>query len=275
MAESRSARIISLAYLTVRGTPPWEQVECARNCGYSHVGFRLHPVLDGEALMPLLGYPERLATAEKWLKETGVGLLDIEFFWIKPDTKIRDFEPYMEAGARLGARNLLAGANDPERSRFCEHWLELCDLAASYHLRAHVEFMPFPDMSTINNYADAINLMKTAPHPNAAIMIDAIHFDRAGSRISEIFPAHHAYMSYLQLCDAPAERPSLAEMQRQARADRLPPGRGKLDLVGLLKAVPPNLPVSVETPVAATENWPALDRAKLVYDATQELLARL
>jgi len=276
MAEGQPGpRIISLAYLTVRGTPPWEQVDCARSCGYSHVGFRFHPVLDGEALMPMVGYPERLAAAERRLKDTGVKLLDIEFFWIRPDTKVRDFVPYMEAGARLGAQNLLVGANDPDRNRFIDHWLELCDLAAAHHLRAHLEFMPFPDMATINSYADAINLMKAAPHPNAAIMIDALHFDRSGGRISEIVPEHHAYMSYMQLCDAPVGRPALEEMQRQARADRLPPGRGGLDLVGLLKALPPTLPISVETPVAATETWPAPQRAKLVYDATRELLARL
>jgi len=276
MAESQSGpRIISLAYLTVRGTPPWEQVDCALSCGYSHVGFRVHPVLDGEALMPLVGYPERLAAAGTRLKDTGVQLLDIEFFWIRPDTKVRDFVPYMEAGARLGARNLLAGANDPDQNRFIDHWLELCDLAAIHHLRAHLEFMPFPGMTTINSYAAAINLMKAAPHPNAAMMIDALHFDRSGSRISEIVPEHHAYMTCMQLCDAPAGRPSLDEMQRQARADRLPPGRGGLDLVGLLKALPPTLPISVEAPVAATQKQPAVERAKLVYDATREVLARL
>ncbi len=268
-------RIISLSYLTVRGTPPWEQVDCARDCGFSHVGLRFHPVLDGEPLLPVVGYPERLAATEKRLKDTGVKLLDVEFFWIKPDTKVRDFAPYLEAAARLGARNLLAGADDPDKNRFTDHWLELCGLAAAHRLRVHLEFMPFPDMSTIGNYAAAINLMKTAPHQAAAVMIDAMHFFRSGSRVAEIFPAHYAFMSYMQLCDAPAGQPSLAEMQRQAREDRLPPGRGALDLTGLLKALPPTLPISIEAPVLATQKQPARERAKLVYDATQELLARL
>jgi sugar phosphate isomerase/epimerase len=267
--------MISLAYLTVRGTPPWEQVECASRCGYTHVGLRFHPVLDGEALMPVVGYPERLAATEKRLKDTGVQLLDIEFFWIKPDTKIRDFVPHMAAGARLGARNLLAGANDPDKNRFIDHWLELCDLAAAHDLRAHLEFMPFPDMSTVASYAAAIDLMTAAPHPNAAVMIDAIHFFRGGSSVDEILPEHKAYLPSMQLCDAAAGRPALAEMMRQAREDRLPPGRGGLDLIGLLRALPPTLPISIEAPVAATRMQPAVERAKLVYDATQEVLARL
>ena len=257
MADDKSvssSRIISLSYLTVRGTPPWEQIDCARNCGFSHVGLRFQPVLDGEPLMPVVGYPERLAATERRLKDTGVKVLDIEFFWIKPDTKIRDFEPYLEAVARLGAQNLLAGANDPDKNRFTDHWLELCDLAAAHDLRVHLEFMPIAA---------------------AAVMVDAIHFFRSGSRIAEILPEHHAVMSYMQLCDAPAGRPSTEEIKRQAREDRLPPGRAGLDLIGLLKALPPTLPISIEVPVLATRTQPARERAKLVYDATQELLARL
>jgi sugar phosphate isomerase/epimerase len=267
--------MISLSYLTVRGTPPWEQVDCARDCGFSHVGLRFHPVLDGEALLPVVGYPERIAATEKRLNETGVKLLDVEFFWIKPDTKIRDFAPYLEAAARLGARNLLAGAADPDKSRFADHWLELCDLAATHNLQVHLEFIPLTNMSTMPSYAEAINVMQTAPHRAAAVMIDAIHFFRSGSRVTEILPGHHAFMRYMQLCDAPAGQPSLQEMERQAREDRLPPGCGGLDLIGLLKALPPSLPISVETPVLATQGKAPRERAKLVYDATRELLARL
>lgn len=135
--------------------------------------------------------------------------------------------------------------------------------------------MPLTNMSTMASYADAINLMTTAPHHAAAVMIDAIHFFRSGSRVAEILHEHHAFMRYMQLCDAPGGRPSLQEMERQAREDRLPPGRGGLDLTGLLKALPPSLPISVEAPVLATQKLPPGVRAKLVYDATRELLARL
>ena len=270
-----NARIISLSYLTVRGTPPWEQIDCARDCGFSHVGLRFHPVLDGEPLTPVVGYPERLAAIEQRLKDAGVKLLDVEFFWIKPDTKIRDFAPYLEAVARLGARNVLAGANDPDKNRFADHWLELCDLAAAHDLRANIEFMPMSDMSTIASYADAFALMKSVPHRAAGVTIDAIHFFRSGSRIAEILLEHHAFMPYMQLCDGPAGRLSIEEMKRQAREDRLPPGRGGMDLIGLLKALPPTLPISIEAPVLATRDRPARERARLVYDATRELLARL
>jgi len=233
-------------------------------------------VLQAETLMPVIGFPDRLKTTESRLKETGIQVLDLEFFWINADTKIADFEPYVEAGARLGARNVLTGANDPDRNRFIDHWLEMCDLAAKYRMRAHLEFMPFPDMATINTYAQAIELMKTAPHPNAGVMIDAMHFDRSGSQISEIRPEHYAYMAYTQLCDAPAGRPSLEEMERQARADRLPPGRGGLNLIGLLKALPPTQPLALEVPLGGdAQRWTHLQKAQHVFNATQDFLHRL
>lgn len=273
--SASDSRIISLAYLTIRGTPPWEHIDCARDCGFSHVGLRFNPVLDGEALMPVVGHSERMLATEKRLKDTGIKLLDVEFFWIKSDTEIQDFAPYLEAAARLGAKNLLAGAADPDKNRFTDNWLELCALAAAHNLQAQLEFMPLTAFSAIGSYAEAINLMKNAPHPAAAVMIDAMHFFRSGSRVAEILPEHHRFMREVQLCDAPAGQPPLKEMERQAREDRLPPGQGRLDLTGLLKALPASLPISVETPVLATQQLPPRERAKLVYNATRELLGRL
>jgi sugar phosphate isomerase/epimerase len=56
----------------------------------------------------------------------------------------------------------------------------------------------------------------------------------------------------VQLCDAAAERPAtMNEIIRQAREERLYPGEGGIDLSGLLRALPPGLPVSVEVPNVA------------------------
>jgi hypothetical protein len=121
------------------------------------------------------------AAIERRLNDTG-----IEFFWLRPETNIRDSMPYLEAAARLGARNLLVGAADPDKSRFTKHWLELCDLAAAHDLHVSLEFIPLPKLSTIASYADAIDLIQTAPHPAAAVTIDSLHFFRAGSRVPRL-----------------------------------------------------------------------------------------
>ena len=264
-------RIISLSTLTVRGTVPWDVVDCAAECGYTHAGFRFRPVIEGEPLLPIVGHPERLRRIAARMQATGIKVLDVEFFWIRPETDVRDFIPYFEAAAGLGAQAVLCGGADPDRKRFLERWLQVCDFAAPYNLRPHLEFMP---MSEIKTYADGIGVMKAAPHSNAGLMIDPLHFDRGGSSAAEILPEHWRYWSYMQLCDGRTPRPtSLDEMLLQAKGDRLPPGRGGIDLTGILRAVAPDLPLSLEVPIAGAEDWAPRRKAQLVYDATQELLA--
>lgn len=131
-------------------------------------------------------------------------------------------------------------------------------------------------MTEVKTYADAISVMKAVPHPSAAVMIDPLHFDRGGSRASEILPEHWRYFAYAQLCDGYAQRPiSIEEMQRQAKGDRLAPGRGGIDLIGILRALPAELPLSLEAPIAATEAWTPRRRAQLAYDAARDVLARV
>ena len=273
MTEQRAgSRILSLATLTVRGLAPWEIVDCARATGYSHVGLRVLPVIPGEQLVDLFE-EANMRRLEAKLAETGLGVLDIEFLWLRPDTNLRDQERLLALCQRLGARALLLAGGDPDRARFLDRWLELCELAAPFGVRPHIEFMPLSDIRT---YADAVSVMQAAPHPNAGIAIDTLHFDRGGSRASEILPAHHAWMSYMQLCDGHPERPTTeAELLRQAREDRLPPGQGGLDLDGSLRALPPDLPISVECPLIDAPHVPALERARIAMDATRRVLASL
>jgi sugar phosphate isomerase/epimerase len=86
--------------------------------------------------------------------------------------------------------------------------------------------------------------------PNSGILIDPIHFDRGGSRPDEIDSVPQDWLRYAQLCDAPAERPVDAQgLLLQARAERLMPGDGGIDLLGILRALPRKIPLSVEAPM--------------------------
>ena len=69
----------------------------------------------------------------------------------------------------------------------------------------------------------------------------------------------------------------MAEILRQARNERRFPGEGDCDLLGLLKALPANIPLSLEIPTVKLleQGVSGLDRAKMAIDRTRELLARL
>jgi sugar phosphate isomerase/epimerase len=254
-------RAIGLAALTVLELPAAEQVSVAAQAGYSHVGLRLIPVA-GQTLPPF-DVPE----VERRLRDTGVRVLDLEVFRLAPETRVDDFQPALAIAARLGASELLVHGADPDEARLVENLGRLCDLAARYRLAANIEPMPWVEVSTTGK---ANRVLAQAGRTNSAVLVDAIHFFRAGDRFSEI-PKR---LNYMQLCDARAERPAdMREIIRQARGDRLFPGEGGLDLEGLMRALPAELPVSVEIPYA--KPMTPLERATRALAATRSLLSRI
>jgi len=109
---------------------------------------------------------------------------------------------------------------------------------------------------------------------NGALLVDAIHFFRGGNRPQDLARVPRERLRYMQFCDARPEVPTdMQEMIRQARGDRLFPGDGGLDLVGLLRALPADLPISLEIPHA--KPMPALERVRRALAATRAVLEKL
>jgi sugar phosphate isomerase/epimerase len=238
---------------------PPDLVAVAAQAGYDSVGLRFIPVA-GQTLPRF-----DVAEVERRLRDTGVRVLDLEVFRIAPETRVGDFEPALAVAQRLGASELLAHGADADFSRLADRFGALCDLAARYRLAVNLEPMPWVEVA---NVAKAKRVLDAANRPNSALLVDAIHFFRAGDRFDEI----PRKLNYAQLCDARAERPAdLQEIIRQARGDRLFPGEGGLDLQGLVRALPPDLPISVEIPYAKPMS--PLERAQRALAATRKLLA--
>jgi sugar phosphate isomerase/epimerase len=261
-------RALGLAALTVLDVAPPAQVAIAAEAGYSHVGLRLIPATAEEVRHPIVGEGPMVREVERLLAETGVKVLDVEIFRLTPDVRLDEFEPAMATAARLGARHMLVAGNDPQEARLRDSFARLAELAARYGLIPSLEPMPWTDVSTVTA---AQRTIEGVDQP-AGVLVDAIHFFRADNRLSDIaaLPRHHLH--YMQLCDAPAECPAdTAELIRQARSDRLFPGEGGLDLRALLHALPSDIPVSLEIPVA--RKMDPLARARRALEAAQRLLA--
>jgi len=260
---SRPTRAIGLAALTVLELPHHEQVSAAAQAGYSHVGLRLVPV----AGQPY-NHPFDVAEVEKRLADTGVSVLDVEVFRLAPQTNTKEFEPAMATAQRLGATELLVHGADPDEARLIESFGRLCDLATRYGLNANLEPMPWVEVSSA---AKALRVLEGAGRANSGLLVDAIHFFRAGDSPQALTKVAPKFLRYMQLCDARAERPTdVQEIIRQARSDRLFPGEGELDLKGLLRALPADLPISLEIPVA--RKIEPFERARLALEATRKFL---
>lgn len=259
-------RPLGLAALTVLELPHHEQIAIAAQAGYTHVGLRLRPV----AGQPY-DYPIVMGLMKSRLADSGVRVLDVEVFRLDADTRVSDFEPVIAAAAELGAAHLLVHGADADAARLAENFGRFCDLAARYRLIANIEPMPWVEVSTI---AKALAVLRGAGRKNSGLLVDAIHFYRAGDTLEELGAVPREYLRYAQFCDAGPERPrEMQELIRQARGDRLMPGEGGLDLTGLLRALPADLPLSIEIPYA--KPMPPIERARRAREATLRIIERL
>jgi len=270
-----SERVFSLASLTVLELSPPDMVEVAARAGYSHVGLRLVPATPEEHHFALVADSELRRQTLARLRDTGIGVLDVEILRLKPETVVADFEKILAVGAQLGASELLVAGNDPDEQRLTEHFAELCDLAALYGLHPHLEFMPWTDA---RNLQQAVRIVENAGRENGGVLVDAFHFDRSESRLEDLVKVAPSRLRYAQLCDVAGLRPTdMAEILRQARNERRFPGDGDCDLSGLLGCLPANIPLSLEIPTVQLleQGVSGLERAQMALDKTRELLARL
>jgi sugar phosphate isomerase/epimerase len=272
MTQAHS-RALSLSALTVLELTPPQMVQCAADAGYDFVGLRLLPATDHEVRHEIVGDTALKRETLAVLKDTGIRVLDVEILRLKPGTDVASYAPMLETAAELGARYVLVAGNDPDEARTVDRLGQLCDIAAPLGLTPSLEPMPWTD---VKNIAQGARIVRASGRRNTGLITDPIHFDRAAESLDELRALPREYFGYVQFCDAPAERPTdLDTLLFQARCERKIPGEGGLDLVGLLRALPDHLPVSIEVP---TEQWaktkPAVDRARRLREATLAVLER-
>ena len=265
---------IGLAALSVLELAPPDMVTCAIDAGYDHIGLRLIPATPTEVQHAMVGDTPLVRETARRLRDTGLRCLDIEIFRLRPQTRVADYEAALATGARLGAREALVAGNDPDEPRLTASFAAFCDLAQRYGIGANLEPMPWTDC---RNFAQGARIVGNAGCDNGGVLIDPIHFDRGGSDAREIGGVPRARLRYMQLCDAPARRPADVEgLLHQARAERLMPGDGGLDLAGILRAVPHDLALSLEIPMhELARTMPALERARRMLARTRQLLSTL
>ncbi|HEV2677368.1 MAG TPA: sugar phosphate isomerase/epimerase [Aliidongia sp.] len=263
---------LSLSYYTVPELDPPKTVDVAAACGCDHVGLRLlggQP--DGEQ-PPVMTDPVLRRMTLGRLKDTGVTVLDANTARLTPATVVSKFRPFFEVASAFGARHALATADDPDRNRLSDRLAELCDLAAEHAMMVQLEFVPWMAIASVT---DAADMVRRVGRPNLGIALDALHFDRSGGRFEELADMPPAWFAYMHLCDAPAEwAPDKAALLHTAVKERLFPGEGGIDLVGLLRALPANIPLALEIPTETlARTVPARERVARAVAAARRVAA--
>ncbi|WP_423190899.1 TIM barrel protein [Agromyces ramosus] len=238
----------SLAHLTALSLSPPELVDAAAAAGYRYVGLRMTKVTAQEPHYPLAYDPALMRATKTHLAATGIEVLDIELARITSGDSPRDYLRFLEAGVELGARHVITQLPDSDFSRKTDRFAELCQLAEPLGLTIDLEF---PSWTETPNLTEATRVLRAADQPNAGLLIDLLHFARSGSSVEELRGLPPEWFHYAHVCDAPGEIPATtAGLIHTARFERLFPGEGEIDMLGILAALPAGIPFALEIPRA-------------------------
>lgn len=237
----------SLAHLSALSLSPPEMVDVAARVGYRYVGLRLAAVTANEPRYPLPHDAQMMRETQACLADTGVEVLDIELVRLTPDTDLTAFTAMLEAGAELGAKHVIAQAPDPDRARAVDRFAKLCEIARPLRLTVDLEFITWTETPDLEAAASIIAM---ANQPNGGVLIDTLHFCRSRCHVESLRALPRSWFHFAQVCDAPAQAPTTTEgLIHAARNERMFLGDGGLDVRGILDALPPDIPYSLEIPM--------------------------
>lgn len=236
----------SLAYLTVVNTPPPEMIYMAERAGYDFVSLRpIYMGLPGEPNFSLAKNTALFLDTKRALLETGIQLLDIELAKIEQGIDPLEYEPEIEAAAKLGGRHVLSSIWTDDRNEYIEKFAQLCDLAAQYDMTVDLEYVP---IASVKNLSAALDVLNTVNKDNVGLMLDIHHVHRAQDQVEDLKKVPKEWFNFLHLCDAPGEIPSdQEEMLRIVRQARSYVGEGGIDVASIVNSVP-EVPYSIELP---------------------------
>lgn len=265
---------LGLAALTVLDTAPLQQVDLAEKHGFDTIGIRLLPAAPGTTAYPLHEDDAALDALVRRLDDSSIEVFDLEIIRLGADFDPKSYVPLLEAGARLGAKAVLVGGDDRDRSRLTDSYARLAELCAQYGIVASLEFMPW---TAVPDAATAVEIVSQADGPARSVLVDGLHVGRSSTTLDDLAAIPREWLHYAQMCDGSVPAPTDdAELIRQAREERLVPGSGGIPLADIWSTLPAGLPVSIELPneplrrVVGTDAW----LARLVA-ATREVLAQV
>lgn len=98
-----------------------------------------------------------MAETKAALRDTGLSVSDIEFVKIEPQIDLPALLPFLDAGAELGAREVICAPYDPDLSCLADNLGTLSELAKSRGLGVSLEFFPWtvvPDLASAHRIVE-------------------------------------------------------------------------------------------------------------------------
>lgn len=259
--------LISLASGVLPEFTPFQMAEAAAGAGWPAVGIWVDPATWNRTVA---------AEVRRVVEGAGLVVLDVEVVWLKPGPDDPDHFRIIDAGAAIGARNVLVVSSDDAASSAAK-LARLVDHAAPQGMRVSLEFAAFTAVGTL---AAALDILERTERPDAGLLIDPLHFIRTGATVAALAAVDPRRLPYAQFCDAPLSGPPVSDVPaiiHEALDLRLDVGDGALPLAAIRDAMPAGIPLSIELRSKAVRDaWPdPVERARAVLASTRAGLAAL
>jgi sugar phosphate isomerase/epimerase len=248
-----------------------ERCEAAAAAGFSGIGLHI------DDLERTVSGGLDIAGMRAVLADTGLQVVEIEFLggWALDvdDTALTATEAKIDHVAEaFRGRHVSAGefrGGPLDRPAAAQRLAALSERRARHGLLVALEAFPW---SAIPDIATAIELVRLAGASNAGLMIDVWHFFNGGAEFDDLTALPGAGVAAVQLNDGPRVHD---DFLTNARATRLLPGEGDLDVVGLIGAVERTGftgPYCVEVNTPEFRALPIAEAAKQAFATSTEVV---
>ncbi|TXN28349.1 sugar phosphate isomerase/epimerase family protein [Lacisediminihabitans profunda] len=254
---------LTLGAITFRDRSFPNVVSAARAAGFDRIG-----VTVGQCVAAL----ERGISLDELrlrLSDAGLSIGELELIRLGDDSHVRHINSLVEDLAlALEPDRVHVAAWNVEHSMVRDTFASVCERLP--HLPIAFEFMPY---NAIPSFAASLDLVHSVGAPNASIVLDILHFFRAGTSFDALTAEALSRVAVVQLSDV-VDRGS--NHKEEARYQRTYPGRGTLDSLGFLRALhaaaASPLPFSLEPISNALETLPLAIVADEAMVSTKRLL---
>lgn len=239
-------------------------VDAAAQAGFRFVSIFAHaptPEMQVDEVVGDLGKRQEMLAR---MKETGVGLLNLECFNLTPEADTESFRRALECGAALGARTATAIVwENADRADALTKYQRTCDMAAEHGIRVNVEF--FAACRSLYGIAAVRDFVRDAGRTNGGIVLDILHLMRTSGGLLGLDGIDPDMVGSIQICDGLAKPPVDA---LDEALNRMLPGTGEFPIRAMLDWAPADLVIGVEAPQAALfGKVPPEERALSMYEA--------
>ena len=131
-----------------------------------------------------------------------------------------------------------------------------------------------PEMTTVGSVGDAVAVVGRADRPNGGVCVDSWHHQRGPDTLATLAAIEGRWVTSVQIDDGAAVRQD-ADYMTDTSTNRLAPGEGEFDLVGLLRtlaALGVDAPPGVEVISPSIAANPADLIARRMADGSRKVL---